>query len=274
MKRTTDRDEPSIDIDTYASFLHNEFPSITIDKLKTVRIDVLQVSYFHIIHIRNLRLDDDIIKSHLSGLESQLQEIVKIDKPESVNVTDDVSGVSVTPDTTKSDTTHNTEKLKGLFLDMFFDFFIFYEKIWGSLPDDEKKKKDYFRYVREQLKKVQGLPTTFHENMDYLSRLDITDPTKQHIRNILNNSFLDVDEKWIIPPLFSETYEIDAFTHFIDTVVAPAHQAGGTNTYIKNKSTQYSSLITSKKCASTLRRRKSRTAAVSRRNRRRRTARK
>jgi hypothetical protein len=210
-------------------------------------------------------VDDNTLQSHLQELTSQLNQIIKIEK----NGESEESKKGATVETSNHD--NDKEKLKGLFLDMFFDFVVFYEKKWELLPDDEKKKKDYFRYVREQLKTVTGLPPNFQENMEYLSNLEIDESTKKKIQDIMNSSFLDKDDNWIIPPLISETYEIESFKHFMDTVVAPAHLSGGANTYIKNKLTQHSS-------NKTRRRLKSRTATVSaarrRNNRRRRTARK
>jgi len=256
--------ERDITTDECETYLYEQ---LKIDKkeLHMVQEDILFVAYYHILKLRQLPDVDDItLQSHLKELTSQLNQIIKIEKGES-----EESKKGATVETSNHD--NDKEKLKGLFLDMFFDFVVFYEKNWESLPDDEKKKKDYFRYVREQLKTVKELPLTFHANMDYLSRLDIKDSTKQKIRDIMNSSFLDKDDNWIIPPLISETYEIESFKHFMDTVVAPAHLSGGANTYIKNKLTQHSS-------NKTRRRLKSRTATVSaarrRNNRRRRTARK
>jgi hypothetical protein len=247
------------------TYLHEQ---LKIDKkdLHVVQEDILFVAYYHILKLRQLPdVDDNTLQSHLQELTSQLNQIIKIEK----NGESEESKKGATVETSNHD--NDKEKLKGLFLDMFFDFVVFYEKKWELLPDDEKKKKDYFRYVREQLKTVTGLPPNFQENMEYLSNLEIDESTKKKIQDIMNSSFLDKDDNWIIPPLISETYEIESFKHFMDTVVAPAHLSGGANTYIKNKLTQHSS-------NKTRRRLKSRTATVSaarrRNNRRRRTARK
>jgi hypothetical protein len=254
--------ERDITTDECETYLYEQ---LKIDKkeLHMVQEDILFVAYYHILKLRQLPdVDDTTLQFHLQELTSQLNQIIKIEKKGE----SEESKKGATVETSNHD--NDKEKLKGLFLDMFFDFVVFYEKNWELLPDDEKKKKDYFRYVREQLKTVKELPLNFHANMDYLSRLDIKDSTKQKIRDIMNNSFLDDDDKWIIPPLLSDTYEMDAFKHFMDTVVAPARLSGGANTYIKNKLTQHSS-------NKTRRRLKSRaTSATRRRNRRRRTARK
>ena len=245
------------------TYLHEQL-KIDEKDLDKVQEDILFVAYSHILKLRQLPgVDDSNLQFHLQELTSQLNQIIKIESEES-----EESKKGATVETSNHD--NDKEKLKGLFLDMFFDFVVFYEKNWESLPDDEKKKKDYFRYVREQLNTVKELPLTFHANMEYLSRLDINDSTKQKIRDIMNNSFVDAHDKWIIPPLLSDTYEFDAFKHVMDDIVASSHQAGGANTYIKNKLTQH---ISNK----TRRRRKSRTATASaarRNNRRRRTARK
>ena len=255
------------------TYLHEQL-KIDEKDLHMVQEDILFVAYYHILKLRQLPdVDDNNLQFHLQELTSQLNQIIKIEKGESEESKEskesEVSKKGATVETSNHD--DDKKKLKGLFLDMFFDFVVFYEKNWESLPDDEKKKKDYFRYVREKLKTVTELPLTFHANMDYLSSLDIKDLTKQKIRDIMNNSFLDADDNFITPPLLSDTYEMDAFQHFMNDIVASSHQAGGANTYIKNKLTQHSS-------KKTHRRRKSRTAAASaarrRNNRRRRTARK
>lgn len=235
-----------------------------------VHRDVLFTISYHIRKLREVpNVTDERIQPHLDELKSQIERMINTEKEELAKLKKG-PGAGPGPGAGTLDTnTHNTEKLKGFFLDMFFDFFVFYEKNWDSLPDDEKKKKDYFRYVREQLKTVTDLPPNFQENMEYLSNLEIDESTKKKIQDIMNNSFLDKDDNWIIPPLISETYEIESFKHFMDTVVAPARLSGGANTYIKYKLTQDSS-------KKTHRRLKSRTTSAARRrnNRRRRTARK
>lgn len=48
----------------------------------------------------------------------------------------------------------NNQKIFNLFIDLFYDSFVLYKDTWNKLSEDDKKAKDYFRYLEEKFNNI------------------------------------------------------------------------------------------------------------------------
>ena len=123
----------------------------------------------------------------------------------------------------------NKKEINDLFLDLFYDSFLLFKKGWSGLTEDQKKQKDYFRYLEEKLNSVDGIASNTNDNgLAFKELKDLNESQKDKMRPIINNSFIvGPDDDFVAPAVYEDTFEFDSYRRFYYEIMNPAGYAGG-----------------------------------------------
>ena len=212
--------QPVVSLDTqleYISKLYNN--ELTIPDLKTVRYDIIKMAYEYLISVQGHSNTEE----GEANIKKQLQQI--INDTEDPTPKNDV----ITPEEQITIFEANKKLISKLFLDLFYDYFIVYKNEWSKMNEDDKKKKDYFRYLEEKLSSINGITTNFTpgSGLNFKKLTELSTDEKTKIQQVIQNSFIDKDDNFVVPALYADTYEMDAYQRYVNEITHPAGYAGG-----------------------------------------------
>ena len=222
--------QPVVNFDTqleYISKLYNN--EITIPELKTVSHEIIQKAYEYLIEVQSYPNREQGIAS----IKKQLEEgIANIKKQLKVNIKDTKEPTPKNDVITTEEQTirveENKKLISKLFLDFFYDCFIVYKNKWSKMKEDNKKKKDYFRYLEEKLSNIKGIATfTPGSGLNFKKLTEMSNDEKTKTQQVIQNSFIDEDDNFVVPALYADTYEIDAYQRYVNEITHPEGYAGG-----------------------------------------------
>jgi hypothetical protein len=201
----------------------NEIPE---NDLRRIRPDIIKTVYDYLNLLTSERYKgiEHKIQENQNNIKKQLKQIVlqlNLEKEKSEEKTPQDNESSSTSSEKEKIFETNKKRIHELFLDMFYNYFISFEQKWANASDDIKKK-DHYRYLREKLKDIIFKPDGTITPLEELS-----DTNQQTVRSVIQNSFLDEDEQYIIPHLYRGTNEMAAYIRFVDEIFTPAASVGG-----------------------------------------------
>jgi len=196
-------------------------------ELKRIRPDVIKMAYDYLFLLQSEQYSDQQIRENQDKIKNQLKTIVDGLKLEEKKTNH--NEYSSTSSEKKKIFETNKKRIHQLFLDMFYDYFILFENNWSTASDDNKKK-DHFRFLKEKLQTIIIKGDGTIKKLNELSESD-----KQTVRDMIQNSFVDEDDNYIIPQLYKDTNEMKAYIRYNDEILSPTGVVGGRvkNTYKK-----------------------------------------
>lgn len=223
--------QPIVSMDTqykYISELYNN--ELTIPELKTVGDDIIKMAYDYLIAVQLYANKEEGI----ANIKKQLTEgIASIKKQLEVTIKDTKeptpkNDVNTTEEQTKR-VEENKKLISKLFLDLFYDYFIFYKNEWSKIKEDDKKKKDYFRYLEEKLSSINGITKHFTpgSGLNFKNLSEMSNEQKTKTRQVIQNSFIDEDDNFVVPALYANTYEMDAYQRYVNEITHKSLRTGG-----------------------------------------------
>ena len=223
--------QPVVNFDTQLEYISNLYNNeLTIPELKTVSHDIIQMAYDYLIAVQSHSNKEEGI----ANIKKQLEEgIARIKKQLEVNIKDTKEPTPKNDVITTEEQTirveANKKLISKLFLDLFYDYFIVYKNEWSKMKEDDKKKKDYFRYLEEKLSSINGITTNFTpgSGLNFKKLTELSTDEKTKIQQVIQNSFIDKDDNFVVPALYADTYEMDAYQRYVNEITHPAGYAGG-----------------------------------------------
>lgn len=191
-----------------SQFLDNEF---SVNELDTLRPEIIKMAYDYLQAIQNK--PTEIVNQGKNDIKVQIRQQLLQEQEDDDN--DEVKEIINT----------NKQKIFNLFLDLFYDSFVLYKDTWNKLSEDDKKAKDYFRYLEEQFNSL----ALFGENgkIEFKKRNTLSDKEMTEMRQVIQNSFFGKNDDFVVPPLYKDTYEMDAFQKYVNEIMFPSGVAGG-----------------------------------------------
>jgi hypothetical protein len=194
-----------------SEFLDNEFSINDLSKLHPTIIkmtnDYLKALQPH---------PKDIVEDGKNKIKQQLRQLLEETKKE-----DEVDSEGEVKELINT----NKQKIFNLFLDLFYDSFVLYKDKWNKLSEDDKKEKDYFRYLEE---KFNSLALWRGDGgIEFKKLNELSDTEMNEMRPVIQNSFVNKNDDFVVPPLYKDTYEMDAFKKYANEIMFPSGIAGG-----------------------------------------------
>ena len=195
-----------------SEFLGNEF---SINDLSKLRPTIIEMTNDYLKATQ--RYPKNVVEDGINEIKQQLRQLLEETKKEDeVDIEGEVKELIINT---------NKQKIFNLFLDLFYDSFVLYKDKWNKLSEDDKKEKDYFRYLEE---KFNGLALRREDGgIEFKKLKELTSTELNEMRTVIQNSFVNKNDDFVVPPLYKDTYEMDAFKKYANEIMFPSGIAGG-----------------------------------------------
>jgi hypothetical protein len=210
--------------------LNNEFDKSDLEKIKN---SVINMAYEYLksveAHLKSHPETDTT--SQILALKDQLKQIIIL------STQDSEYDLITHKQKDKAIFNVNKKRINNLFLELFYDSFNLYKTNWNKLTEDEKKQKDYFRYLEEKLSTIRDIAKfKIGSGLEFKKLTELTEDQKVKIRAIIQNSFIVGDEeRFVVPAVYENTYEMDAYRRYVDEIMYPEGYAGGAKKQNKSR---------------------------------------
>jgi hypothetical protein len=198
-------DEQILTFDEQINFISELYNNeITVSDLKIVNETLINVVYEYLISlIKNKSREREFIDKKKEEMKKKIQDVITDTK-----IKKEYEYVFE----------KNKKEINDLFLDLFYDSFLLFKKGWSGLTEDQKKQKDYFRYLEEKLNSVDGIASNTNDNgLEFKKLKDLNESQKDKMRPIINNSFIVGDDDFVAlvaPAVYEDTFEFDSYRRF------------------------------------------------------------